>query len=82
MSDSYCKGCRDEPGGCERCNPAREESERQFQLAMAERAVLEAMSRVKIRIGMGGSPCTPFMTGPVEAEVCRAELALRELKKR
>jgi hypothetical protein len=44
LSDSYCKGCRDEPGGCERCNPAREERARQLALAKADRAVLDAMA--------------------------------------
>lgn len=81
MSDSYCKGCRDEPGGCERCNPAREERERQQKRTEAEQRVLDAMNNVTIVTGMGdGAPCTPFMTGPGEAEACRAELARRGLK--
>lgn len=42
MSDSYCKGCRDNAAGCERCLPAREERERQSKRTAAESRVLDA----------------------------------------
>lgn len=77
MSDTYCKGCRDEPGGCERCNPAREERAARERLAYAERQVLVALELVAHQslINLRDHHCNPAVRG-----VARAELALRKLR--